>query len=309
MKILFVSSGKNKNEVSTIVKNQGESLQKIGMEIEYFIIKDRGIRGYLSNIPKLRKHIKSNRFDTIHAHYSKSAYVATLASFRLGVPVICSLMGSDIQAGKLETQIISFFYKKLWKQTIVKSERMKKQIGFKKAKVLPNGVNFDRFIYLQKSEAQDLVGFDKEKKNIIWVSNPDRYEKNYKLAVDAVNLLNNPEIKLNIVNGIAHQDIPKYMYAADMLLLTSLWEGSPNVIKEAMACNLPIVSTDVGDVKNLIENIEGCFICDYNVENMTQLIKQAISFNDRTEGRIHIENLNESIIAHNLTKIYENCMI
>ena len=88
-----------------------------------------------------------------------------------------------------------------------------------------------------------------------------------------------------------HQKLVYYYNAADMLLMTSLSEGSPNVIKEAMACNCPIVSTKVGDVEEIVANTKNCYLSDWDPENISKLILKIYDNRDRTNGRNNILNL------------------
>jgi glycosyltransferase involved in cell wall biosynthesis len=260
MKVLFVSSGNSLSGISPIVKNQGDSLKENGIEIEYFTIIGKGVTGYLRNIIKLRRFLKGRSFDIVHAHYSLSGYVASLSGAR---PLVVSLMGSDVWKGMLGKGIMKLFNRFFWDMLIVKSESMKKKIDTKNSHVIPNGVNFDVFQPIDKENAKKKVGFNYNK-HIIFVANPERREKNYQLAFKAFKLLNDPDVELNVVSGVGYKDIPYYYYAADVLLLNSLWEGSPNVVKEAMACNLPIVLTDVGDVKEVIGDTEGCHVTSFD---------------------------------------------
>lgn len=301
MRVLFVSSGNSKFGISPIVKNQGESLKNNGIDIEYFTIKGKVFKGYPGSIPKLKKYLKSHKFDLVHAHYSLSAFVATLAGAET---IIVSLMGSDIQAGWPWKSIIRFFHKSRWKATILKSERMRKTIGISDAFIIPNGVDFQKFKFIEKNIACNKVNFNK-KKHLIFVCNPNKRVKNFKLAAKAYGLLNSEDIELNVVSGMGYELIPYYMYAADVLILTSLSEGSPNVIKEAMACNLPIVSTDVGDVKEIITNTDGCYIASYNPKDVAEKIKKALNFGKRTTGRDNIQHLEINTIAKRIIKIYE----
>jgi len=305
MKVLFVCSGNSEFGISPIVKAQGESLKKNRVEIECFLIKGKGIYGYLKNILPLRKYLKNNDFDVIHAHYSLSAYVASLAGAK---PIVVSLMGSDVNSGIIAKLIIKIFNFIFWEKCIVKAESMKKKIGIKNSHVIPNGVDFEKFKEIDKEIAKEKINFNLQKKHIIFVANPDRYEKNFKLAKEAFNLLDDKSVELNVVCDVTHEMIPYYYYAADVLLLTSLWEGSPNVIKEAMACNCPIVSTDVGDVKEVIENTEGCYITSFESEDVAEKLKLALKFGKRTNGRENIKHLDSNIIAKKIIKIYEEVL-
>lgn len=285
MRVLFVSSGNSKTGISPIVQSQGESLKRNGIDLDYFTIVGKGTKGYLKNIPRLKKFLRANNYDLIHAHYSLSAIVASLSC---KLPMVVSLMGSDTHMSFFWKSIITFLYRFRWKATIVKSARMKRNLFLNNAIVIPNGVDFELFKPIDKNIAKMKVSFNGKKRHIIFAANPERHEKNYLLAKKAVELTDNNNVELNTVSNVDQNIIPYYMNAADILLLTSLWEGSPNVIKEAMACNCPIVSIDVGDVKEVISNTDGCYICSYDPEDVAEKIKLALEFGKRTKGRDRI---------------------
>lgn len=291
MKVLFVCSG-NSVGISPIIKNQGESLIKAGISVEYFCIKGKGVFGYLKNIKPLRQYLRKGKYDIVHAHYSLSAYIASLA----GVNNLCvSLMGSDVKSSnfyKLIIRIFSFIFN--WRCIIVKSQDMYDDLGIKKAIIIPNGVDFDRFKPLEKKVCQEKLNWDMSKKHILFTSNPNRQEKNYKLAKESFDRLNDSNIVLHYMKDVPNVDTPLWYNAADVVLLTSLWEGSPNAIKEAMACNRPIVSTDVGDVKYIFGETEGCFITSFSIEDCATNISKAIDFSINkgiTDGREQIISL------------------
>lgn len=307
MRVLFVRSGNR--GIDPISQAQGESLTKEGIIIEYFDIIGKGIFGYLRNVPNLKSKIRHFKPDIIHAHFSMSAFVAPLASINK-IPVIASLMGSDVESKGFERLIIKFFSKFLWKRVIVKSLSMKNKLNESSVSIIPNGIDLEKFRYISQITAQKEVGFLPDKKNVIWVSNPNRKEKNFELAEKAFELLKSENITLHIVNNIKHDKIPNYYYATDCLLLTSLWEGSPNVVKEALVCNCPIVSTDVGDVKVVIGNTKGCYLCSYAPEDVAEKIKIALDFGKKTNGRKRIIELglDSKTIAKKIIKTYKSIM-
>jgi len=183
---------------------------------------------------------------------------------------------------------------------------MKTLFGNKKMIVLPNGVNFNLFKPLLKEECRNILGFDQGKKHIVFfLSNPNRTEKNITLANEAIKLLNDSNIEFHVINYVEKEKVPIILNASDLLLLTSFYEGSPNIIKEAMACNTQIVSTDVGDVKDIIKNTEGCFVTSFEVEDVKNCIEKALIFNKKTNGRENIEHLDSQIIAKKLINIYK----
>ena len=302
MKVLFISSGNIKGGISPIIYNQGESLKSKNCQIEYFTINQKGIFGYINHVFKLRNHIKSNKYDLFHAHYSLSAFVASLAGAK---PLVTSLMGSDVLNKNFSRFIIRFLAKNTWKTTIVKSEEMKSILEIDSVKVIPNGVNMNLFKPMKKKESLHKLGWNSQKKHILFAGSIKRPEKNYDLFKFAVEYLNDELVEIHTLENVENSLMPILYNASDVIVLTSKHEGSPNVIKEAMACNRPIVSVNVGDVKEVIKDTEGCYITSNNAIEIANKIKNAFQF-ESTEGRSKIKHLNSDTIADKLFEIYNN---
>jgi teichuronic acid biosynthesis glycosyltransferase TuaC len=302
MKVLFVSSGKN-GSVGEVVRNQGVSLEMAGIEIDYFVIKP-GLSGYISAIYKIRKVFKGGNYNLIHAHYSLSAFSASLAG---KFPLVVSLMGSDAYFKGFLRLAARYFYCNQWKITIVKSQQMKEILGMDNALVIPNGVNIERFKPMLQTDARNRIGYISPKKLIIFISNPKRPEKNFDLARNAVKLMNKSDVELMTVYNVSNEEICYYLNAADVLLLTSKREGSVNVVKEAMACNCPVVSTDVGDVRLVFGDTRGCFLTTFDPEEVAEKIKAALSFGMKTRGRERINalGLNSKLVADQIVEVYK----
>jgi teichuronic acid biosynthesis glycosyltransferase TuaC len=94
------------------------------------------------------------------------------------------------------------------------------------------------------------------------------------------------------------------MNACHAMVLTSLWEGSPNVVKESMACNLPIVSVHAGDVSEVIDGCEGCFIVPRKAEAIADKLKQILVSPVRTQGRERIRYLEMQKVARQIIDVY-----
>ena len=304
MKVLFVGSG-NHGKISPIIKSQGDSLVLENVEVDYFLIKGKGMMGYLKQIKPLKKYIRNNTPDVVHAHYSLSAFVASLSGAR---PLVVSLMGSDVKASSLYKMVIRLFASLFgWREIVVKSRDMYEDLKIKQAKIIPNGVNMDLFKLLDKNECRQSLGWDSKKINILFPANPSRIEKDFSLAKDAVGLLN-VDLAMHVFEHVDHKMTPLHFNAADVVLLTSKWEGSPNVIKEAMACGCPIVSVDVGDVRERTEDVEGCYVANSrNPEDLADLLKKALAFDKKTNGREKIiaDGLDNKFVAARLMDIYK----
>jgi len=301
MKILFVSSGKA-GDVGQVVRNQGESLAEAGIEVDYFLIHP-GLFGYLRGIPRLRRTAARGKYDIVHAHYSLSGFVATIAGCR---PLIVSLMGSDIFMSGLVRFLIRFLHRRRWSATIVKTRQMAETLGIKGVLVIPNGVDLSRFKPLPMAEARKRVGYPTDKKIVILISITDKPAKNIKLASEAVRQLHDPGIDFRIVRGVPNEEIPFFLNAADVMILSSKWEGSANVIKEAMACNCPVVSTDVGDAGWVMKGVSGCYITSLSAGELSDAVSKALQFSSRTTGRQRIIDLDLSsdVVAERLHRLY-----
>lgn len=322
MKVIFVASGnKRVGTVSSFVQSQYDSLKAEGLDMVLFPIVGHGMKGYLKAVFALRKVVKREKPDIIHAHYSVCGHEAWLACLGLchKPKIVVSILGSFPTRNR-KWKLVRYCVQHLWDATIVKSNRTASQLNLP-VNIIPNGVNLDTFQVMDHSEARKRVGFEDGKKYVIWCSNPSRPEKNYVLAEEAVKQSNikhqTSNISLVPVFDKTPAEVCTYMNAADCLLLTSDSEGSPNVIKEAMACNCPIVTTNVGDVTERLEGLDGCYVVEDNDCRFTDMPKaaeltanalvKALAFGKRTDGRKRIidDRLEIKQIAKRIIEIYD----
>jgi glycosyltransferase involved in cell wall biosynthesis len=318
MKILFVCGGNNRHGISPIVKNQGESLKKNGVDLDYFTIVGKGTKGYLNNILRLRRFLGSKSYDLIHAHYGLCGIVSELS--RKTQKLVVSFMGDDLLGSNkidgsytLKSKLLIGINKYLainrYDFNIVKSSELRRKLkSAKKISIIPNGVDLRKFYPLSKDLSKKHLKTDEKTKIILFAANPERKEKNYSLAKNSCKLLDLGKIRLKPVYNLDQKILNLHYNTADILLLTSFHEGSPNVIKEAMACNCPIVSTDVGDVREVLGNTEGCYVTSYDPEDVAEKIKMAIQFGKRTNGRRKIEHLESGVIANKIIDVYKKVL-
>ena len=306
MKVLFVASGNKKcGRVSAFVQSQYDSLEKEGLEMLLYPVVGHGWKGYLRNFKALRRLILKEKPDVVHAHYSSCGYLAALAAMGQKTKKVVSILGSfPTESRKLK--FVRFCIDHVWHATIVKSERTKAQLD-RDLPVIPNGVDLDLFPLVGQEEAKEKVGFSKDGKYVIFVSDPSRPEKQFGLAEAAVACMKDENVHLVAVYNKPHSEIVEYMCAADALIMTSVSEGSPNVIKEAMACNCPIVVTDVGDVRWVTDGVDGTYVSNtYEPEELAGLLEKALDFGTRTQGRKKIVDLGltSELVAQKIMNIY-----
>ncbi|MCP5104680.1 MAG: glycosyltransferase [bacterium] len=314
MNILFVCSGKNTvGRISPFIKSQGDSLAARGITVDYFLIKGRGLMGYLSAVPRLRRHLKQNRYDLIHAHYALSGWVAVLALPR--PPILVSFMGCDVYGdvtakGKRTARSNILLCKLLQpfvNAIIVKSRNLADYVYMKKKlHIVPNGVNFQVFKPGDRIDCRRWLGLPITGKLVLFLADVSDPRKNVALLKEALVLLNDPGVKLITPYPVKHKQVADYLSAVDVMVLTSRLEGSPNVVKEAMACNCPVVTTPVGDVEEVLGDTEGCYITSFDAAETARTLREALDFGKHTTGRKAIAHLDETVIAQKITTIYKN---
>jgi glycosyltransferase involved in cell wall biosynthesis len=158
-----------------------------------------------------------------------------------------------------------------------------------------------------RSECQRKLGWDPARRHVLFPAPRGRAEKRFDLAEAAVAHADgaSDDLELHSLAGIQHEDVPVWLNAADVVLLTSSREGSPNAIKEALACNVPVVSVDVGDVRERIEGIAGCYIAEATPEDLADKLRRVLERPGTIEGREHVSELAIERVAGKLRTIYE----
>jgi teichuronic acid biosynthesis glycosyltransferase TuaC len=306
MKVLFLSSGNKHKGISPIVKRQAMSLERKNICLDYYSLSGKGFLGYLRNIMPLRNYCRSSLPDIIHAHYSLSAFLAVFSGKR---PLIVSLMGSEAYSSFFNKLFIRICNLLFWKEVIVKSLEMKKLLRLKKASVIPNGVDTEKFSPMDNLSCIRQLNWKEDKIHILFAGNPLLREKNFSMVQEALNKYDFANTELHVLENVNPDEVVIWMNAAHVIILTSLREGSPNVIKEAMACNRPVVATNAGDIKWLLGEEAGHFLCDFSVDDLIAKLLLAIRFSleqKQTTGRTRILKLGltDSVIAEKIIQVY-----
>jgi teichuronic acid biosynthesis glycosyltransferase TuaC len=299
MKVLLVCS-KNSGKIAPFILEQGESLLRLGVEVDYYPIVGKGLIGYWKNRKLLLRKIKSYQPDIIHAHYGLSGL---LANTQRNIPVVTTYHGSDINTSGVF--ILSQLNMVLSAHAIFVSNENRQKSGLSKnSTLLPCGVDTKTFVPDLKEESRKLLGLDKDQKLVLFSSAFDIAVKNSALALSAIAFLE--DVRLIELKHYSRSQVALLLNAADVALMTSFTEGSPQFIKEAMACNCPVVSVPVGDVPMVMEGVAGCFIAGYDAVAIAEKLKLAFSLGKRTEGRNRILELGWSTekVAEKLLSVY-----
>jgi glycosyltransferase involved in cell wall biosynthesis len=316
--VLFVCGGNSEHfEIAPFIKSQGNSLAAHGVDVRFFRVSGKGLFGYARAAHVLKNELRSRDADLLHAHYAYCGLISLLASGRRGVVV--SFMGNDLlgihdKLGRMTPKgrfnvILSRLVARMADRIIVKSEEMRQHLPRDvrpSAQVIPNGVDFEVFLPMECANARRALDLSSGKHYILFMGDPTDPRKGYWVVEEALKLLSVPSLDVLTPYPVAPDRVPLYLNAADVLVFPSLVEGSPNVIKEAMACNIPIVATDVGDVRQVIGDTEGCFIVDRRPESIAKALKEAMLFGSRTSGRSRIPHLEINHVAKRVIGVYSS---
>jgi hypothetical protein len=262
----------------------------------------RSLWDYMKFYPKVLSDV-SDDYDVVHAHYGLTAPFALAQPHR---PVVLSLWGRDLFGPAAP---VTKFCAKFCDEVIVRSEEMRQELGME-SHIVERGVDLEKFKPINQEIARSEIGWSNQEKHILFPYSPQRNKKNYPLAETVIQEVNDTleeDIVIHTVYNEPHEKIPLFMNAADLLLMTSRpkSEGSPNTVKEALACNTPIVSTNVGDVTELIGNVSGCHVCT-NKEELVEKSIESLKSVSEMNGRIKAKNLSWDKTTKQIKTIYQN---
>ncbi len=302
----------------TFIKTIVDALVAAGHDVE--IIHPRpgpvAIRYASAAIQVFLKTLKGH-FDVVDGHYGLWCLAARL---QWTTPVIANYHGDDLFGkiladGRWRKRDELVIHVSRWlchvvDAVIVKSEQMKRETSGGNVHVVPSCVDFELFHPIPRTEARTALGWDQDRYYVLFGNDPKRAVKNFPLAQAAIESLRKRGISAELVvaNGLPQTKLVQYINASNAFILTSMYEGSPSGIKEAMACNVPIVATDVGDVSQVIGRTKGCKVCPGDPDALAAALEEAFLLTEPTTGRTDIAYLENSIVAQQVIAVYEQAI-
>ncbi len=315
MKVLHITNAyplKSYASYGIFIKEQIESIINLGINCDVLFINSRE-KGNLEYFRCFIKNYKSlKKYDIIHFHHPYSAFLFLLFKFKMKYKAVTSFLGAYNSNG---LSLISKFVITRSDIIIIKNDKNITSDNSKKIIYLPNGVDLDFFKPIPKEECLIKLNFP-DAEYILFVSSggTNRNPKRYDLFSETLRILNEKygfSFKELLLTSAERSLVPYFFNLAKLHLLTSDHEGSPNSVKEALACNIPVVSTNVGNVNDMLIGVEGCYVSENNDPKiLADLVMKSLK-NKKIEGRQALlkNELDMVSVANKIIEIYKNLIL
>lgn len=317
MKVLHVTTNYPTPEYpifGIFVKEQVDSLREAGAECDVFYCdgQGKGFRKYITYVPKLWRRALFGGYDIIHCHHALSAIILCLTGAPLFKKVVLSYQNDP--SNEWGDGFFRFF-NLLFKAFIFKNP-LGRYASCKKVHYIPNGCNENFFVPMDRDECRKRLGWDARKKYLIYMDSNKgiRTQKRRDRFVDTVSILVDKygyDAEMVEMRNVARELVPIYLNASDLHLISSDFEGSPNSVKECMMCNVPVVSTDVGNVREMIGDIPGAYVVDgFSAESLASACDEALRGAQPFEGRKALldKGYGMSAVARRILDLYDKIM-
>jgi teichuronic acid biosynthesis glycosyltransferase TuaC len=302
----FEPSELNFQKNKAFIYDQVQELKRQNVSVDLFFLQGRGIKSYLKGVFKLRTFLKTHYYDLVHAHYGYSGLVAGIVS---KYPVVVTYHGTDIT--ERISNAISFFSILLADWNIFVSRNLMEKLIRKprsRFSIIPCGVDLEIFYPKEKYYAMMELNWHGNRKKVLFSSSFKNPIKNVDLAKKSLDMFERKDIEFIEIKDKTRKEVALMLNACDVLLLTSYSEGSPQIIKEAMACNCPIVATDVGDIQEVVGNAKNCFLTDFDPREIFSKISLVFSKQERSNGKSFVEEFSNKRISSKIIRIYKEML-
>jgi glycosyltransferase involved in cell wall biosynthesis len=299
------------------VKRQVDSVRRLGIGCDVLAINSgRSMAAFAAAARRLAEMSMARSHHRLtHAHGGEAALAAR---FHRG-PLVVSYTGSDLLGASRPDGQVSWRWRarraairqhaRSATATVTKSQEMEEVLPKSvraSNRVIPNGVDRNLFKPVNRDQARAELGWDRDARVALFAADPELPYKRYDLAVAACDQAAGGvgTVRLEVAQGVPPERMPLLMSAADCLVHPSASEGSPNVVKEALSCNLPVVATPVGDIPELLTGIEACRVVPPEVSALAAALGACLDPPRRSNGRALSAHLDEARVAEKVADLY-----
>lgn len=305
MNILFVTNRYPTPQTpgdSPCIAQQAQSLRARGHTVDVLWIASQISRtAYITTQLQIwRKLLLGNFYDIVHSHFGWTNAIPAALQWR--VPHVVTLRGSDVMIPK-QLRVTRPIVRRA-AGVITMSAEMRDVLDEPNVHVIPYGIDLNVYQPKPREEARRELGLPIGKPLILFPYAPTRTRKRYDLVEAAMKQLPDDVDVVAIVDKSAEQ-VASYMSACDVLLLTADWEGSPSAVREALACNMPVVSADVGDVRDYLQHAPSCAIVPHEPTAIADALRPVLAQRPRPHTRPIAAQTGLNAIAERVEKVYE----
>lgn len=318
IRVLMITTGwpqPGKPQTTHFIKRQAEFLRAHGVDVDVFYFRAfRRPMAYLRAWIGVQRRLASGRYDLVHAQWGQSAVPALPKR----LPLVVTFRGGDVHGipdGKGGQRLMGHLLQAICRYVarradaiILVSDHMRALLGRHRTPmhVFPSGIDFSLFRHIPRDEARRHLGLPADRRLILFAGDPASARKRHGLAQAAIAVLDRTiPAELVVTWGVPHTEMPYYMNACDAMVFTSSQEGSPNVVKEALACDLPIVSVAVGDVATRLAGVANCeVVADDGPGTIAAALQRVLRNGERSTGREAVRDLDENVIARGVIAVY-----
>ena len=317
LRVLYVIPGTGEGFSMVFVRRQIPSLESLGVTVRLFFLASRtSMCTVFREAFRLRREIQRVKPDLVHAHFGTVTGLLSVIASR--TPVVVTFRGSDLNptpsSHPLKSALARMFSQVaglLARKCICVTQRLRCRLWLRRdrAHVIPSGVDLDLFQPIARDEPRRLLGWPSDQRVVLFNAARRPGPKGLPLVEAAIlqARLVLPDIRLEILDGdVEPKRIPTLLSAADCLALASDWEGSPNIVKEALACNLPVVSVDVGDVRERLVCVIPSRIVRRSPEEMAAALVDILRVPTRSNGRDQVASLSTTSTAQEIARLYRD---
>jgi glycosyltransferase involved in cell wall biosynthesis len=287
------------------VRDQVDEVRRRGIDVDLFSFPP-GSREYIPATRRLRALLRRERFDLVHAHYGLPGWCALLAGAR---PLIVTFHGTDVRhavVGPMSRRLA-------WRVDLVAAVSRAlfapedDRPGLPPvpgSAVLPCGPDLERFVPIPRSEARQALGLDPGGRYLFFPANPARPEKRHDRAAEVAAACG---AELLTGGSIEPEKMPLWLNAANAVLVTSDYEGFGIAAVEALACQVPVLSTPVGVAPYALGGIDGCLCAPFDASVWAAAASPHLAAADpRVAGAARAASLSAARMAERAIEAYRD---
>jgi glycosyltransferase involved in cell wall biosynthesis len=291
----------------SFVKEQMDAVRRHVRDLHVFAFDGRAqSRRYVEAAREVRRLSRTRHFGLIHAHYGLSGAVA-MTQRRL--PIVTTFWGSDTGYVRWQRFVSWGVARRTF--PIFVAEANARVIGISDPVVISSGVDIERFRPVERMRARRALGWPADVAYVLFPGSRVNARKRFDLFESAVREARKqlPDLAAVSLEGFQREEVPLVMNAADALLMTSDWEGSPLAVKEALACRTPVVAVPVGDVAEVVAGLPGCEVVERQPELIGDALLRALRSGRPAELRARAEHFSQHRVAERIVEVYERVLM